>query len=99
MNATGSAFCGIERRPFLRRIRVSSTREAWARASVSLFIPSERLNDRPPYRKRTKKCSEASSKSDRTTACVELDRSNGKTAIYRLDELTRIKEGDKKRKR
>jgi preprotein translocase subunit YajC len=36
---------------------------------------------------------------DRITACVELDGSDGKTAIYRLDELTRIDESDKKRKR
>jgi preprotein translocase subunit YajC len=36
---------------------------------------------------------------DRTTACVELDGSDGKTAVYRLDKLTRIDEGDKKRKR
>jgi preprotein translocase subunit YajC len=36
---------------------------------------------------------------DRTTACVELDGSEGKTAIYRLDELTRIDKGDKKRNR
>jgi hypothetical protein len=35
---------------------------------------------------------------DRTTACVEFDGSKGKTAIYRLDELTRIDECDKKRK-
>jgi hypothetical protein len=35
----------------------------------------------------------------RVTSCVELDGSDGKTAVYRLDELTRIKKGDKKRKR
>jgi preprotein translocase subunit YajC len=34
------------------------------------------------------------------TACVELDVSvDGQTMVYRLDELTRIDEGDKKRKR
>jgi hypothetical protein len=33
------------------------------------------------------------------TACVELDGGDGKTVIYRLDELTRIDKGDKKRKR
>jgi preprotein translocase subunit YajC len=34
------------------------------------------------------------------TACVELDGStNEQTVVYRLDELTRIDKGDKKRKR
>jgi hypothetical protein len=37
---------------------------------------------------------------DRTTACVELDGSTDEqTVVYRLDELIRIDEGDKKRKR
>ena len=36
---------------------------------------------------------------EHTTACVELDDSESKTTLYRLDELTRIDEGDKKRKR
>ena len=34
---------------------------------------------------------------DNITACVELV--DGTTAVHRLDELTRIDDGDKKRKR
>lgn len=53
MKAAGSACGGTVRRPFFRRIRVSSILDAWARASFWLLVPSERLNDRPEYRKRT----------------------------------------------